>query len=128
MPARRAANLARLLAHLVLHKHLSIGVVKTIQVEALPASGGLLLRVLFVTVFSEPNDSTFLGVFQRLAGTKGASTDQGMARETVLVLLQRYMGAAPEEWPKPRRKAHKKRLKTVTQLLDALAVPTFDEW
>jgi hypothetical protein len=49
-PPRRAANLAQLLAHLVLKRHLSLSVIKVIEVDALHANGALFLKVLFHTV------------------------------------------------------------------------------
>jgi hypothetical protein len=52
-PPRRAANLAQLLAHLVLKRHLSLSVIKVIEVDALHATGALFLKVLFHTVSSD---------------------------------------------------------------------------
>lgn len=37
-------------AHLVLHKHMSLSVIKVIEVETVSASGALFLKVLFHTV------------------------------------------------------------------------------
>ena len=81
------------------------------------ASRGSLLQI-----FAEPDDSTFISAFQRLAESSKKGQDQGMASGTVLVLVQQYAAAAPENCSKELRKAHRKRVKAASRLLDAVPV------
>jgi hypothetical protein len=75
-------------------------------------------------IFSEPDDDAFVSVFQRLGGGSDGQ-DQTMTRGTVLALLQRYGLTVQDSWSKERRRAHKRRVKAATQLLDAVPMQAF---
>jgi hypothetical protein len=84
----------------------------------------LWLVLLLLQIFSEPDDGAFVSVFQRLGGGSDGQ-DQTMTRGTVLALLQRYGLTAQDSWSKERRRAHKRRVKAATQLLDAVPMQAF---
>ncbi|CAN0452634.1 unnamed protein product [Ectocarpus sp. 12 AP-2014] len=60
--ARRAGSLARLMAHLVVRKQLSLTVLKTVDVQELSPSGLLLMRVFFHEIIAAGDDAAFMEV------------------------------------------------------------------
>ncbi|CBN78669.1 conserved unknown protein [Ectocarpus siliculosus] len=58
--ARRAGSLARLMAHLVVRKQLSLTVLKTVDVQELSPSGLLLMRVFFHEIIAAGDDAAFM--------------------------------------------------------------------
>eukprot|EP00903_Cladosiphon_okamuranus_P014969 g13855.t1 len=115
--ARRAGSLARLMAHLVVRKQLSLTVLKTVEVEDLSPSGLLLMRVFFHEIIAAGDDASFMEVFRRLARPAGAKEGRGhsAARDNALVFLRGHLGPAPSSWDRDRRKAFRKRDKKASE-------------
>ena len=89
----RATNLAQMMAILVSGFHLSLSVIKPIDMAALGDCSVLFLATFFLSLFaSTVPDDTFSSVLDRVAATK----DFAEVREAVLVFLQRYLTAAPK--------------------------------
>eukprot|EP00752_Nemacystus_decipiens_P010268 g9151.t1 len=125
--ARRAGSLARLMAHLVVRKQLSLTVLKTVEVEDLSPSGLLLMRVFFHEIIAAGDDASFMEVFRRLARPAGAKEGGGhaAARDNALVFLRGHLGPAPSSWGRDRQKAFRKRVKGACRLIEAIV--TADE-
>ncbi len=67
MSPREASNLARFIAHLIIHHHLSIGVLKAIDTKDTSSRRVVLfLRVIFRDLFSVPDEGEFIALFKRL--------------------------------------------------------------
>ncbi len=145
---REANNLGRFVSHLILHRHLSIGVLKAIDTKDTSSRRvALFLRVIFLNVFSEPDEGKFLELFKRLqdeprkqqhsnaATTNGtdeseeetsgteeqqsSSTHPGRAtiRHKILLLVLTYAANPPAGLSKDERKAYRKRVEAVMKTL-----------
>ncbi|CAM9588117.1 unnamed protein product [Sphacelaria rigidula] len=120
--ARRAASLARLMAHLVIRKQMSLIVLKSVEIPELSPSGLILMRVFFHEIISAGDDRSFMEVFRRLARAPGKKDagGQSAARDNILVFLRGHLGPAPKSWNSERRKAFRKRVKGACRLIDAM--------
>lgn len=114
--ARRSGNLARLASELILGRHLSLSVVKMLEVDNLSAEAALFARVLFQTILATEDESEALGVFRRLGANSGS--EHALAKATVAELLRTLTLPAPDSWPHDRQKLLKKRMKAATRLLN----------
>ncbi len=80
---REASNLARFVAHLILHRHLSIGVLKAIDTKDTSSRRVVLfLRVIFRDLFSEPDKGKFIALFKRLQDDPQKQQHSKSATET----------------------------------------------
>jgi hypothetical protein len=73
MKARKAANLAKLLAHLLIQLKLNLNILKTIDIspDDMPESTIIFLTILFSNIFEACDDpSQVVGIFQRGEPTK----------------------------------------------------------
>ncbi|CAM9799736.1 unnamed protein product [Choristocarpus tenellus] len=123
--ARRAANLARLLAHLVVNKQMSLTVLKAVEIPELSPSGLLLLRVFFHDIIAHGDDASFLELFRKLSSPPKVKDDRGghsQARDNALIFLRGRLGSAPRTWDKDRRKMFRKRVKGACRLMDRIAM------
>ncbi len=144
---REASNLGRVVAHLVLHRHLSIGVLKAIDTKDTSSRRvALFLRVIFLNMFSEPDEGKFLALFKRLQDdprkqqhSKGATTNgtdeseeetsdteeqpcsthpgRASIRNKVLLLVLTYAANPPAGLSKGECKAYRKRVEAVMKTL-----------
>ncbi|CAM9096748.1 unnamed protein product [Chrysoparadoxa australica] len=118
---RHLSNVARLMAHMVLTRHLSLGMLKAVEIEDLVPSATLYLKVFFLAIFAEEDDATFLDVFQRLAQQQrqqqGDGRGSALTGDSVLLFLKLHMEQPPQDWAKDRRKIYRKRLKAIRKML-----------
>ncbi|CAN0235518.1 unnamed protein product [Discosporangium mesarthrocarpum] len=118
--SRRAANLARLLAHLVVNKQLSLTILKGVDVPELSPAGVLLLRVMFHDIIAHADDTSFMNVFRRLSPSRGdreAGAGHSLARDNALIFMRGNLGPAPRTWDKAQRKVFRKRVKGACRLM-----------
>jgi len=89
----RATNLAQMMAVLVSGFHLSLSVIKPIDMAALGDTSVMFLATFFLALFASAglSDDTFSSILDRVAATK----DFAEVREAVLVFLQLHLTAAP---------------------------------
>mmetsp|Transcript_16262 Transcript_16262/g.23220 ORF Transcript_16262/g.23220 Transcript_16262/m.23220 type:complete len:810 (-) Transcript_16262:258-2687(-) len=108
MKARKAANLAKLAAHLVKERKMSITVLKVLDMTDLPEAGLIFLTVFFATMFqtcdSEQVESIFSGITR---------DDSGVAlKQSLSVFLLKYLEKSPKNVSKsPFRKCFKAAIK-----------------
>jgi len=113
--ARRSANLARLLAHLIIKNRISIGILKVIEAEKLSSSGILFHKVLFYTIINDTDNETFVSVFKRVGH---GAVENSFVCSTIAVLLNKFSVKMNDDWPDDKKKAYRKRLKIATKMLD----------
>ncbi len=144
---REASNLARFVAHLILHHYLSIGVLKAIDTKDTSSRRVVLfLRVIFRNLFAVPDEGKFLALFKRLqedhqnqqysnAPTTNGDDDseeetsdteeqpnsnhpdRASIRNKILLLVLTYAANPPDGLAKDECKAYRKRVKAVMKTL-----------
>lgn len=116
---RRIINLARMLAHLVCEFHLSIAVIKPLDIQSLNDSFVLFLSTLLLVLFSS---KTKQDVFHQAVDRIATSKDFASVRETLIVFLQRYLVSIPNGFDGDDALAMKKRKHWMVKTLEEMSI------
>jgi nucleolar MIF4G domain-containing protein 1 len=115
----RIINVARFLAHLVCEFHVSIAVVKPLDVSSLTDAGTLFLSTLLLTIFSSRIvEKVFHQVVDRIATSK----DFSIVREMLLFFLQHALKEIPTAIDHIENEIMSKRRKWMIKTLEAMSI------
>jgi nucleolar MIF4G domain-containing protein 1 len=116
---RRVINLARMLCRLVCDFHVSVAVIKPLDIRNLNDTTALFLSTLLLSMFSPSvKDETFQQVVDRIATSK----DFDMVREILLFFLQTHLKSIPSGIDEKESFTMAKRRRWMLKTLEAMSV------
>mmetsp|Transcript_23243 Transcript_23243/g.23452 ORF Transcript_23243/g.23452 Transcript_23243/m.23452 type:complete len:223 (+) Transcript_23243:2584-3252(+) len=116
---RKVVNQSRLLAHLVCNFHLSLSILKPVDMSDAEGELLLFLATFFMAVFSyKISNEDYLKVLDRVATT----SDFAIVRDNILVFLQTHLTVIPDGLDATETRKMRQRRKQTLRTMEAMNV------